>query len=148
MKDKQEKSEPSKRLERSEGRFDGCSPEVPKRPLRRSFTAEYKARIVEEADACTEYGEIGALLRREGLYASYLDKWRTVYRDGARRTLRERTRGPSRKPAAELTRDNSELRRKVRRLERQLDRAERLLDIQKKVSEIMGVPLDDSEEDS
>jgi len=62
-------------------------PEVPERPARRRFSAEYKLRIVEEANAATEPGAVGALLRREGLYSSHLVDWRRQYRLGALSSL-------------------------------------------------------------
>ena len=152
MNDSQKRSSPSKWPERSGGHFDGgatgggSSPEVPERPTRRTFTAEYKVRIVEEAEACTEPGEIGALLRREGLWSSSLSRWRRQYRAGALKSLSERKRGP-RAPAGRAgARENKELKQKVSRLERKLRRAEKLLEIQKKVSEILGIPLEDADE--
>ena len=152
MNDSQKRSSPSNWPERSGGQFDGgatgggSSPEVPERPTRRTFTAEYKVRIVEEAEACTEPGEIGALLRREGLWSSSLSRWRRQYRAGALKSLSERKRGP-RAPAGRAgARENKELKQKVSRLERKLRRAEKLLEIQKKVSEILGIPLEDAYE--
>lgn len=152
MNELQERRPPSKGPERSGGPFDGGatggrpSPEVPERPTRRTFTAEYKVRIVEEAEACTEPGEIGALLRREGLWSSSLSRWRRQYRAGALKSLRERKRGPRAPAGGALARENTELKRRVKRLEGRLERAEKLLEIQKKVSEILGIPLEGGEE--
>ena len=88
-------------------------------------------------------GEIGALLRREGLWSSSLSRWRREYRAGALKSLRERKRGPRAPAGGALAQENAELKRTVARLEQRLGRAEKLLDIQKKVSEILGVPLED-----
>ena len=126
-----------------------ANPEVLERPVRRRFPAAYKARIVREADACAEPGHIGALLRREGLYASYLGKWRQRLREGGEAALAEAKRGrkPKRTP---MDVENERLRKQNARLERRLKQAETIIEIQKKVSEILGVPLariDESEGD-
>jgi transposase-like protein len=110
------------------------------RPVRRRFAAEYKERIVREAEGCTQSGQIGALLRREGLYSSHLDKWRRKRALGGRAALVEAKRG--RKPkrtAVEV--ENEALRKRNARLERRLKQAETIIEIQKKVSEILGIPL-------
>ncbi len=90
-------------------------PEVSSLPKRRRFSADYKARVVEEAEACTEAGDIGALLRREGLYSSQLSQWRKQYRTGALRALRDDKRGRkvSKHP---LEDENEKLRRQNARL--------------------------------
>lgn len=118
----------------------GRNPEVLERPVRRRFTAEYKERIVREAEGCTQSGQIGALLRREGLYSSHLDKWRRKLAQGGRSALVEAKRGrkPSRTPAEV---ENEALRKRNARLERRLKQAEAIIEIQKKVSEILGIPL-------
>jgi len=120
---------------------------VAARPKRRQFTAEYKLRIVREADACKGAGEIGALLRREGLYSSHLVLWRRQREEAAQAQLKARKRGPKAKVqdprVKQLERENA-------RLQRQLKRVELLLDIQKKAGEILGIPLknlDDVEND-
>src|SRR6266446_1991293 len=122
-------------------------PEVPERAKRRQFSAEYKLRIVREADACKGSGEIGALLRREGLYSSHLVLWRRQREEAAQAQLKARKRGPKAKVqdprVKQLERENA-------RLQRQLKRVELLLDIQKKAGEILGIPLknlDDVEND-
>ena len=132
--------------ERSEGGPNGAvatakvpSAAVPEKPKRRSFTAAFKARIVEEADACTEPGEIGALLRREGLYSSHLVDWRREYRTGALEGLAKRRRGPRGKDALVL--ENEALAQKVARLAHRLQQAEKIIEAQKKLSEILGIPL-------
>jgi transposase-like protein len=112
---------------------------VPEKPKRRSFTPQYKVRIVEEADACTQPGEIGALLRREGLYSSHLVGWRREYRTGAVEGLARRRRGPKGKDP--LVRQKEELQQQVARLQQRLRQAEKIIEVQKKVSELLGIPL-------
>jgi len=120
--------------------ISGREPEVLERPVRRRFPAEYKERIVREAGACTQWGEIGALLRREGLYSSHLEKWRRKLAQGGREALVEARRGrkPKRTP---LEVENEKLRKHNARLEGRLRQAETIIEIQKKVSEILGIPL-------
>lgn len=123
-------------------------PEVSARPHRRRFTPAYKARIIEEAQRCTGPGEIGALLRREGLYSSALTQWRRQYQAGALKGLKDDKRGRKR------TRDPRDqelerLRRENERLTRKLGQAELIMDIQKKVAAMLGNPIEmlpDSEE--
>ncbi len=116
---------------------------VPAKPKRRQYSAEFKARIVEEAEACTESGEIAALLRREGLYSSHLANWRRQYRSGAAQGLVTR-RGPKAKDP--VTREKEDLERKVARLEHRLWQAEKIIEVQKKLSEILGIPMADGSE--
>ncbi len=113
-------------------------PEVPERPVRRRFTAEYKLRIVEEANAASEPGAVGALLRREGLYSSHLVDWRRQYRLGALSSLARPRGRPKPNP---LAAENERLRRQNRRLTQRLATAERIIEIQGKVSELLGIPL-------
>ena len=120
------------------------NPEVPARPVRRHFPADYKARIVEEAERCNEHGEIGALLRREGLYSSHLSKWRQLYRSGALDALRDDKRG--RKATKHPLEDEVvRLRKQLVRTERRLEQAETIIDIQKKVATMLGIPLNSVE---
>jgi len=110
-------------------------PEVLEKPKRRKFTAEYKKRIVEEADACTEPGQVGALLRREGLYSSHLATWRTQYEQkdlGGQRRGRKSTKNPLQAEVDRLEKENT-------RLRRELEQAEAVIDIQKKISETLGL---------
>lgn len=100
-------------------------PEVVPRATRRQFSAAYKRRIVAEADACTEWGAIGALLRREGLYSSHLSTWR---RELAAGTLGEKRRG---RPAEPLAAENAQLRRENERLRRELEKTQLIVDAQK-----------------
>jgi transposase len=113
------------------------NPEVVVKAQRRRFTAEYKRRILQEADACTQPGEIGALLRREGLYSSHLNTWRRQRARGELQGLAPAKRGRKADPqAAEIVR----LQRETERLTAQLARAELIIDVQKKVSELLGLP--------
>ena len=120
-------------------------PEVAPTAVRRQFSNAEKLRILEEADACTEPGEIGALLRREGIYSSYLSRWRKARDQGQLDDGKERKRGP--KPAAnkEIVEEVSELQRENRRLRRRLTRAEVIIEAQKKLSQILGVSLTEAE---
>ena len=128
----------------SEGEVSIPDPEVPPHPKRRRFLAAYKARVVEEAEGCTEAGAIGALLRREGLYSSQLSKWRRLYRAGALQALRDDKRGrkATRHP---LEDENEGLRKQNARLARRLEQAETIVEIQKKVATMLGIPLDSVE---
>lgn len=118
--------------------------EVVARSQRRRFTPEYKLRILEEIDRCKEPGEIGALLRREGLYSSHLTKWRRQRDESARAALGQK-RG--RKAADPLNGEVNRLRRENARLHRDLERAEKIIEIQGKVSEILrGLSLEISED--
>ncbi len=121
-------------------------PEVPPRAKRRQFSPEYKKRILEEADACTERGQLGALLRREGLYSSHLDKWRQQREQGTLTGLTPKSRGRKPNPeAVELAR----LRRENERLQRKLHRAETIIEFQKKLADLLGIPRENSQsEDS
>ena len=110
-------------------------PELVERPTRRRFSAEYKLRIVAEADACSRPGEIGALLRREGLYSSLLTEWRRAREVGALEAL-DRSRG--RKPPHPLEAENADLRRRAERAEAELEKARRVIEVQGNVSALLG----------
>ena len=112
---------------------------VPEKPRRRSFSPEYKVRIVEEAEACAQPGEIGALLRREGLYSSHLTDWRGEYRSGAIERMARRHRGPQRPDP--LVRRNEELEQMVLRLQQRLLQAEKIIEVQKKISDLLGIAM-------
>jgi transposase len=116
--------------------------EVVAKAQRRRFTAEYKRRIVREADVCTEEGAIGALLRREALYSSHLSAWRREIKEQEEAALAPKKRGPRVDPRdqklAELTRENQKLQTRA-------ERAELLVEIQKKVSMLLGISLDPNE---
>ena len=109
-------------------------PELVAQAKRRSFTAEYKARILAEADACTKPGEIGELLRREGLYTSHLTYWRKQRRDGA---LKELGQSRGRKPADRRDQEIVELKRRNERLESELAKAKKVMEIQGNVSALL-----------
>ena len=110
-------------------------PQVVPKAERRKFSAEYKLRILAEADECTERGAIGALLRREGLYSSHLDKWRKQRERGALEGLRGQKRGRKPDPqAAEIAR----LQRENEQLRSCLERTEHIIDVQKKLALLFG----------
>jgi transposase-like protein len=117
-------------------RNDKPEPEV--KPQRRRFSAEEKLRILAEADACTERGEIGALVRREGIHSSYLSRWRRARDRGELDGLRAKKRGPKTDPQAEA---NEKLRRENERLRRRLQQAETIIEVQKKLSEMLGLEI-------
>jgi len=109
------------------------------RPQRRRFSAEYKLQILREAEACTEPGEIGALVRREGLYTSHLSKWRQQRDAGALEAL-GRPRG--RRPADRRDLEIGELRRRLERSEAELAKARRVIEVQGNVSALLGELLE------
>jgi transposase-like protein len=116
-------------------------PEVPEKPTRRNFNAAYKLRILEEADRSTESGQLGELLRREGLYSSHLACWRRQREEGSLAGLTPKRRGRKGKQKDSLTKENEKLRRENQRLVERLRQAEVIIDVQKKVSEMLGIPL-------
>ncbi len=119
----------------------GQDAEVVDKPMRRRFSAAYKQRIVAEADQCTEPGEVGRLLRREGLYSSSLTAWRKAARDGSLKALsKQRGRKPERNPLAEKVR---KLERQNARLENELRKAHLILDVQGKVAGLLGISFED-----
>ncbi len=109
-------------------------PELVERPLRRRFSAQYKLRILREVEACTRPGEIGALLRREGLYSGHLSKWRRQRDAGALEAL-GRPRG--RKPADRRDLEIAELHRRLERSEAELAKARKVIEIQGNVSALL-----------
>ena len=117
------------------------SSEVLEKPVRRRFSVDYKAKILAEADACTETGQLGELLRREGLYSSHLTTWRKQRDEGALAGLTPRRRGRKAKPKNPLADENQRLQRQNERLKEQLRQAELIIDVQKKVSEMLNIPL-------
>jgi transposase-like protein len=114
---------------------------VPEKPLRRHFAAEYKRRILREADGCTQPGRLGALLRREGLYSSHLATWRQQREEGTLAGLAPKRRGRKANPDAPLIAENLRLTRETQRLAAKLRQAETIIEIQKKLSEMLGIPL-------
>lgn len=121
--------------------------EVVPKPKRRTFTAEYKARILREADAAavSKRGALGELLRREGLYSSHLAEWRRAAKKGALKALGKKRGRKQRDP--EL-RESERLRDRVTKLEEKLRKAEIIIDVQKKLSTLLGIPLPEAEEES
>jgi transposase-like protein len=109
-------------------------PELVEQARRRSFTADYKARILAEADACTQPGEIGELLRREGLYTSHLTYWRKQRRDGA---LKELGQPRGRKPVDKRDAQIAGLTRRAERAEAELARMKRVVEIQGNLSALL-----------
>jgi transposase-like protein len=109
-----------------------------KMALRRRFTVEYKLKILQEVDHCKVHGDIGALLRREGLYSTHLCIWRKQRQEGSLTGLLGKKRG---RKASDVTPQVKQLQREKAHLEKRLERAEAIIDIQKKVSELLGIPL-------
>jgi len=121
----------------------GPDPEVVVKAQRRQFSAAYKRRILQEADTCTQRGEVGALLRREGLYSSHLNTWRRQRAHGELQGLTPAKRGRKADPQAA---EHARLLRETERLKAQLARAELIIEVQKKVSQLLGlseIPLDE-----
>lgn len=122
-------------------------PEVAEKPVRRKFTAEYKSRVLREADACAPgTGELGALLRREGLYSSHLTTWRRQREQGELDALAPKKRGRKAAEPHPLARRVAELERDNERLRRRLQQAEVIIDVQKKIAGLLGIPLKNPDE--
>jgi transposase len=109
-------------------------PELVERSQRRSYSAKYKLRILQAADACSEPGEVGALLRREGLYTSHLTYWRKQRAQG---TLQALGRPRGRKPADRRDREIAQLRERAERAEAELEKARKVIEVQGKVSALL-----------
>lgn len=119
-------------------------PEVEPKAERRQFSAEYKRRILQEYEACNEPGQRGALLRREGLYSSYITTWRRQREGGELEGLAPQKRGRKADPlAAEVAR----LKLENEGLRKRLKQAELIIEVQKKVSQILGLPAEQDEPD-
>ena len=121
-------------------------PEVVAKPTRRQFTAAYRLRILEEADRCTKPGEVGRLLRREGLYSSHLTAWRKARRKGSLQGLSAKKRGAMPSERNPLHAKVRELEEKVARLEKELHTAHTILDVQGKVAGLLGFNLKDGKD--
>ena len=119
-------------------------PEVVPKAKRRQFTAKYKLRVLEEVDRCTERGQIGELLRREGLYSSHLSKWRQQRARGQLQGLASKKRG--RAAQAPAATELAQLRRENERLRAQLEQAEMIIDVQKKLAKLLGLTTAESNE--
>jgi len=129
------------RTESTEKKLTTPSTEVREKPERRRFAAEYKLRILAEADCRTELGQVGELLRREGLYSSLLSTWRKQREEGVLAGLTPKRRGRKAKPKNPLAEEMARLRRENERLKTKLRQAELVIDVQKKVSEMLDIPL-------
>ena len=122
--------------------------EVLAKAERRRFTPEYKRRILQEAEACSKPGELGALLRREGLYSSHLAAWRAARARGGLSGLVARKRGPKAKLPHPDAKRILQLEREIRRLRARAERAEALVELQKKVAALLGNELPPSGEEN
>ena len=120
----------------------GPDPEVRPKVQHRQFTAEYKALILSEADACHVPGQIGALLRREGLYSSHLVAWRRARAQSTKAGLSPHARGPKVNP---LAAENAAQAREIVRLQAKLQRAETIIAVQKKLCTLLGLPSEPDE---
>ena len=136
-----EETKASRAVERAILSIAHPNPEVPDKAVRRRFTAEYKLRILTLADACTDPGSLGSLLRREGLYASNLNTWRHQRERGVLSGLTPKKRGRKESVRNPLVAENEKLRRENDRITKRLRQAEIIIDVQKKVSQILGIPL-------
>jgi transposase-like protein len=119
------------------------NPEVETKAVRRRFSAKYKRSVLEQADRCTNHGDIGALLRREGLYSSHLTNWRRQREEGALGGLAPRKRGRKPDPATAERRVIAKLSKENERLRGQLKKAQTIIEVQKKLSEILEISMDD-----
>jgi transposase-like protein len=129
------------------GVFDPREVEVSAKVVRRRFSAEYKRKVLAEAEGCSRPGELGALLRREGLYASHLSAWRQARERGELSGLTPRKRGPKARVADPRDKRIAELERETRRLKARLERAEALIEVQKKVAALLGRELPPNSEE-
>ena len=114
---------------------------------RRRFSAEYKRKVVQEADACTQSGEVGALLRREGLYSSHLMKWREARERGELAGLAPKKRGPKAQESNPLARELAAKEREIAHLKAENAKLQIICEVQKKVSLLLGVTLPTIPED-
>jgi transposase len=115
--------------------------EVVAKASRRRFTVDYKLKILDQADACQQAGELGALLRREGLYSSSLALWRHQRQQGILTGLTPRTRGRKPNQQSQLVADNEQLKRQNQKLSKRLHQAEIIIEFPKKLAEALGIPL-------
>lgn len=115
--------------------------EVVAKAQRRQFSAEYKRRVLREADACRRPGEVSALLRREALYSSHLAAWRAARERGELAARGSPRRGPKPVPPDPRQKRIAELERELRRAQARAERAEALVEVQKKLAELLGLEL-------
>lgn len=125
---------------------DTPDPEVVARPTSRRFTAQEKARILAEADQC-RHGELGALCRREGIYASTLSKWRKQREKAVLEWLEPQKPGPKPQEPHPLEERVAQLEKEKAQLQQRLKRAEAIIEVQKKISEMLAIPLNPPEND-
>jgi transposase len=118
-----------------------ANPEVVAKATRRRFPMDYKLKVLEQADRCQDTGQLGALLRREGLYHSNLQLWRRQREQGILNGLTPRKRGRKLNPQSQLLEKNQQLQRQNQRLSKRLQQAEIIIEFQKKLSEALGIPL-------
>lgn len=118
------------------------NPEVPEKANRRSYTADYKRRILREVEGCKEYGQVGALLRREGLYSSNLTAWRRQAERGTLDALSSKKRGPKARKPDPSVRRITEQEKEIHKLRARLRKAELIIDAQKKIAEIFQLSRD------
>ena len=123
------------------------NPEVPEKASRRSYTAEYKRLILKEAEVCKERGQVGALLRREGLYFSNLTAWRHQVERGTLDALSSKKRGPKARKPDPSVRRITEQEKEIQKLQSRLRKAELIIEVQKKIAEIFQLPRDQKEEE-
>ncbi|MCP3941664.1 MAG: hypothetical protein GY710_09310 [Desulfobacteraceae bacterium] len=121
------------------------NPEVPEKRPRRYLTASYKLRILQQADNCTQPGQIGRLLRREGLYSSSLSNWRRAREKGLLQSMSPKKRGRKPKEKNPLAAEVAKLQKDKQKLERKLKQAELIIEAQKKISQILRITLDTDE---
>jgi transposase len=120
-------------------------PEVPEKAIRRKYPGEYKLRIIQEAETCTLPGQLGAFLRREGLYSSHLTTWRRQKEQGILDALAPKRRGPKTLNRNPLALKVAQLDQENQRLKRKLQQAETIIEVQKKISEILQIPIQNDE---
>jgi transposase len=116
-------------------------PEVLEKAIRRKYPGEYKLRILKEAETCTLFGQLGALLRREGLYSSHLTTWRRQKEQGILDALSPKKRGPKTLKRNPLAQKVIEQDREIQKLRQKLHQAETIIEVQKKISEILQIPI-------
>lgn len=122
--------------------------QVTAKPTRRRFTAEYKISILEQADACTKPGELGALLRREGLYSSHLSTWREARAQGQLDALRPKKRGRKSKEVDPRDARIAELERELERERARSTRAEAIVELQKKMAALLGTLRNEGQDET
>jgi len=120
-------------------------PEVPEKAVRRKYPGEYKLRVLKQAETCTLPGQLGALLRREGLYSSHLTTWRRQKEQGMLDALSPKKRGPKTLKRNPLAQKVIEQDREIQKLRQKLHQAETIIEVQKKISEILHIPIQSDE---